>query len=204
MATALVSSGIGWNLNKSASIFSENLDPEYSRARGSSNSDFPGEKKLAWFWGECWWWMDGLGVGGKCDGSFWCGQNQMQIFITSSFSAPVCIFPGIANPTSLFPIFELWNPLHDFPELLKIRRSTDFEALKLWKGSSWRRARAYFAWIRKEGPPSTTPEWIDGYWGKKTDGSTFKFFPTCPSNNSFRQQMFLQFRKEKQMTKLLC
>ena len=33
-------------------------------------------------------------------------------------------------------LFKLKNPLHDVPELHKIRRSTDFGERKLWKGSS--------------------------------------------------------------------
>ena len=45
-------------------------------------------------------------------------------------------------PTSPFPILELWNPSYNDSELHKIYRSTDFEALKLWKGSS-----GVLAWI---------------------------------------------------------
>ena len=39
-------------------------------------------------------------------------------------------------PTSPSTISELQNPLHYIPELHKIRRSPDLEALKLWKGLS--------------------------------------------------------------------
>ena len=41
-----------------------------------------------------------------------------------------------SNPTSPFTIVELLNPSHYVPELHKIRRSPDREALKLGKGSS--------------------------------------------------------------------
>ena len=48
-------------------------------------------------------------------------------------------------PMSPFTISELWNPSHDVLELHKIRRSTDFEAVKLWKVSSgWNRHRRFF------------------------------------------------------------
>ena len=40
------------------------------------------------------------------------------------------------KPTVRFTILELSNRSHDVPELHKIRRSADFEALVLWKGSS--------------------------------------------------------------------
>ena len=40
------------------------------------------------------------------------------------------------SPTVTFTTLELRNPSHDVLELHKIRRSPDFEALKLWKGSS--------------------------------------------------------------------
>ena len=39
-------------------------------------------------------------------------------------------------PTSPFTTLKLQNPSHDVSELHKVRRSTDFEALKLGKGSS--------------------------------------------------------------------
>ena len=39
-------------------------------------------------------------------------------------------------PTNPFPTFEPQNPSHDVLKLHKIRRSTDFAALKLWKGPS--------------------------------------------------------------------
>ena len=40
------------------------------------------------------------------------------------------------QPTLPFTIKELQNPSFDVPELDEIRRSTDCEALKLWKGRS--------------------------------------------------------------------
>ena len=46
-------------------------------------------------------------------------------------------------PTSPFTILKLQNPWLDVPELHKIRRSPDLDALKLWKGSSG----MYFVWI---------------------------------------------------------
>ena len=42
----------------------------------------------------------------------------------------------IENLTSPFAILEIYNPSHDVPEVHKIRRSTDFKALKLLKRSS--------------------------------------------------------------------
>ena len=39
-------------------------------------------------------------------------------------------------PTRLFTILELYNPSHEVPEVNKVRRSTDLEALVLGKGSS--------------------------------------------------------------------
>ena len=58
------------------------------------------------------------------------------------------------SPTDLFTTFKLQNPPHGVPELHKILRSPDFEALKLWKDRagvwlltlvpkmSWKRRRA--------------------------------------------------------------
>ena len=40
------------------------------------------------------------------------------------------------HPTSAFTILKLYKPLRDLLELDKIRRSTYFQALKLWKGLS--------------------------------------------------------------------
>ena len=37
------------------------------------------------------------------------------------------------HPTDPFTILELHNPSYDVPEQHKIRRSPDFEAVKLWK-----------------------------------------------------------------------
>ena len=42
----------------------------------------------------------------------------------------------LKSPTSPFTILELQNPSDDVPELHKISRSPDLEALKLWKCSS--------------------------------------------------------------------
>ena len=40
------------------------------------------------------------------------------------------------SPTDPFTTLELQNPSHDAPNLFGIRRSPDFEALKLGKGRS--------------------------------------------------------------------
>ena len=58
-------------------------------------------------------------------------------------SACLCSDDGKSSlwiPTRPFTISELKNPSHDVPQLHKIRRSPDREALKLWKGSSECRA----------------------------------------------------------------
>ena len=45
------------------------------------------------------------------------------------------------SPTRPVPILELLNPLHDVPELHKIRRLKGFKAPILWKGSSRERVK---------------------------------------------------------------
>ena len=49
------------------------------------------------------------------------------------FFYSMCTSPNY--PTSTFQISKLYNPSHDVLELRRIRRSRDFEALKLWKDS---------------------------------------------------------------------
>ena len=82
----------------------------------------------------------------------------MWIHAFDAFDAIVCVlhvlsiagtnFPSCCNlcqflysvvmvPANLFTISELQNPSLDIPELHKIRRSPDLEALKLWKCSSF-------------------------------------------------------------------
>ena len=54
---------------------------------------------------------------------------------------------NICRPTDLFTILELKSPSHDVPELPKIRRSPDREALKLWKGPSGRVTGIGKSWV---------------------------------------------------------
>ena len=58
-------------------------------------------------------------------------EDVLIVSCPSAASPPVCLFP-----TDPFTNLELLNPWHDVPELHKIYRYPNIEALKMWKGRS--------------------------------------------------------------------
>ena len=59
-------------------------------------------------------------------------MKQQQLALELTHESIISFF----FPTNPFTILELQNPWHDVPQLHKMRRSPDLQALKLWKGSS--------------------------------------------------------------------
>ena len=70
-----------------------------------------------------------------------CIRRRRSSFMKMFFVISSCQSVFLANP---FTISELQKPSYDVPELHKIRRSPDFDALKLWKFSSGRCLSAQF------------------------------------------------------------
>ena len=117
-------------------------------------------------------------------------QQDQKILIpllaTCSCSATLKVVPCLfsVSPTDPFTIFELHYPQMDKLYVVRKRQSTDFEALKLWKGRSGRWLD--FSVYDSSESPLTSPHTIRRIEKRKRRKKERRFFSLYPE--SFNSQ----------------